>query len=69
MCMHAKSLQSCLILFDPLDCHSLGSSAHGSLQVRILEWVDIPSSQEASPLRDQTHNSYVSCIGRWILYH
>ena len=31
----AKSLQSCLTLCDPIDT---GSSVHGILQARILEW-------------------------------
>ena len=34
-----------------------------------LEWVAISFSRESSQPRDQTHISYVSCIGRWILYH
>ena len=39
--MHAKSLQLCLTLCDSVDCNSPGSSAHGILQARILEWVVI----------------------------
>ena len=39
----AKSLQSCLTLCDPMDCSPPGSSVHGILQARILEWVAIPS--------------------------
>ena len=35
MCMHAKSLQSCLTLCDPMDCNLL-VSVHGILQARIL---------------------------------
>ena len=31
----------CLTLWDPMDCSSPGSSVHGILQARILEWVDI----------------------------
>ena len=33
--------QSCLTLCDPMDCSSPGSSVHGILQARILEWVAI----------------------------
>ena len=33
-----KSLQSCLTLCDPMDCSPPGSSVHGILQARILEW-------------------------------
>ena len=48
--MHAKSLQSCTDLFDPLDCSLPGSSVHGILQARILKRVamsppeDLPDS-------------------------
>ena len=38
-CVHAKSLQSCPTLCDPVDCSLPGSSVHGILQARILEWV------------------------------
>ena len=33
--------QSCLTLCDPMDCSLAGSSVHGILQARILEWVAI----------------------------
>ena len=39
-----------------------GSSVHGILQARILEWVVMSSSRGSSWLRDQTRISYVSCI-------
>ena len=39
------------------------------LQARILEWVAMPSSRGSSRPRDRTHVSYISCIGRWVLYH
>ena len=35
----AKSLQSFPTLCDPIDCSPPGSSVHGILQARILEWV------------------------------
>ena len=34
--------QLCLTLCDPMDCSQSGSSVHGILQARILEWVAIP---------------------------
>ena len=40
-CMHAKSLQSCLTLCDPMDSSPPGSSVHGILEARVLEWVAI----------------------------
>ena len=33
--------QSCPTLCDPVDCSPPGSSVHGILQARILEWVAI----------------------------
>ena len=68
-CMCAKSLQPCLTLCNSVDCGLPGSSVHGILQARILEWVAIPSSRGSSWPRDQTHISYISCIGRQVLYH
>ena len=47
-CMHAKSFQSCLTLCDPVDHSLTGSSVHGVLQARILEWVAMPSSGDHS---------------------
>ena len=67
--LHAKSLQLCLTLEDPKNYSPPGSSVHGISQVRTLEWVAMPSSRESSQPRDQTGISYVSCIGRWVLYH
>ena len=40
--------QSCLTLCDPMDCSPPGSSVHGILQARILEWVAMPSSRGSS---------------------
>ena len=64
----AKSLQLCTALCDPMDCSPSGSSVHGILQARILEWVATPFSKGSSWPRDRTHTSYVSYIGRQILY-
>ena len=41
-----------------------GSSVHGILQARILEWGAMPSSRGPSQPRDQTRISYVSCTGK-----
>ena len=43
--MHAKSLQLCLTLCNPMDCGPPGSSVHGILQARILGWVAISFSK------------------------
>ena len=44
----AKLLQSCPPLCDPMDCSPPGSSVHGILRARILEWVAMPSSRGSS---------------------
>ena len=44
------------------DCSLPGSSVHGILQARILEWVAMPSSRGSSQPRNWTHISCVSCI-------
>ena len=43
MCTCVLSLQSRSTLCDPVDRRSPGSSVHGILQARILEWVAMPS--------------------------
>ena len=63
-CVHAKSLQLCSTLCDPLDCSPPGSSVHRTLQGRIvesIEWVATPFSRGSSRPKDQTHISCVSC--------
>ena len=49
--------QSCPTLCDSVDCGPPGSSVHGILQGRILEWVTISFSRGSSRPRDWT------CIG------
>ena len=61
-------VQSCLTLCDPMDCSSPVSSAHGISEAGTLEWVAISFSRGSSQPRDQTRVSYISRIGRWILY-
>ena len=57
--MKVRATQSCPVLCNPTDCSPPGSSVHGILQARILEWVAIALSRESSQPRDQTQ---VSCI-------
>ena len=45
---------------DPLDCSLPGSSVHGILQARILEWVAISFSRGSSQPRDQTPVFYIA---------
>ena len=47
-CMCTQSLQLCLTLWDSMDRSPPGSSVHGILQSRILEWVAMPSSRWSS---------------------
>ena len=58
---------SCVQLFATMDCKTPGSSVHEILQVRILEWVALPSSRGSSRPRDQIQISYISCTGRIFL--
>ena len=53
MCLHAKSLQLCPTLCNPMDCSPPGFSVHGILQARILEWVAMLSSMAFSQPRDR----------------
>ena len=59
ICICAQSLQSCPTPTDPMYYSPPGSSVHGILQARILEWVAMPSSRGSSLPRDWTH---VSCM-------
>ena len=52
--------QSCLTLFNPMNYSLPGSSVHGILQARILEWVTIPFSREFSRPKDQTQFSSIA---------
>ena len=57
--------QSCPTLGDPMDCSPPGSSVHGILQARILEWTAMPSSRGSSWPRGWTQVSHVA--GRFAL--
>ena len=52
----------------PINRSPPGSSDHGILQARILEWVAMPSSRGSFHPRDRTCLSYISCISRQVLY-
>ena len=43
--MHTESVQSYVTLCKPIGCNPQGSSVHGILQTRILEWVAISFSR------------------------
>ena len=52
--------QSCPTLCNPMDCSPPGSSVHGILQARILEWVAISFSRRSSWPRDRTQVSHIA---------
>ena len=60
-CVHAKTLQSCQTFCDPMDSSLPGSSVHGILQIRMLEWVATPIFGGSSRPRMEPV-SYLSCI-------
>ena len=62
-------IQLCLTLCDPMHHSPPISSVCGIFQARILERVAISFSRGSFQPRDWTHISWVSCIGRQILYH
>ena len=51
LCIHAKSLESCPTLCDPMDYSLPVSSVHEILQIRVLEWVTVLSSRGSSHTR------------------
>ena len=63
-CKRVQSLQSCPILCDAMDGSPPGSSIHGILQARILEYISSFSSRGSSQSRVQPH--ILHC--RWVCY-
>ena len=59
--------QLCRTLCDPTDCSPPGSSVHGILQARILEWIAISFSRGSSWCRDRTQVSRIAgrCFNLW----
>ena len=55
VCVNHSVVYDC----NPMDCSPPGSSVHGILYARTLEWVTIPFSRGSSQPRDRT---WVSCI-------
>ena len=66
VCVYALSHLLCPTLCNAMDCGQPGSSVHGILQARILEWIAMPSSQGTFP----TQGSILSLLHfRQFLYH
>ena len=69
-CMSAKALQSCPTLCDPMACSLPGSSVHGDSPGKnagvgchaLLQGIFLTQ-------RSNISGSYISCIGRQVLYH
>ena len=62
--LHAKLIQLCTTLCNPMDRSMPGLSVHGILQARILEWVTLPFSRGRSNL------CLLQCLHRrQILHH
>ena len=55
-----KGTQWCPALCDPMDHSPPGSSVHGILQARILEWGALPFSRGSSQLRDGSQVSRIT---------
>ena len=51
-CCCSLIVKLCLTLSDPIDCKPSGSSVHGILQARVLEWAAISSSRGSFQLRN-----------------
>ena len=65
VCVLSRVRLFCVIM----ECSSPGSSVHGILQARTLEWAATSSSRGSFQPRDWTCVSCISCIGRRIHYH
>ena len=67
--LYAKSLQLCLTLCNLMDCSPPGSSIHGILLARVLEWVTMPFSRGI--FLTQGSNPDLLCLlgCSWVLYH
>ena len=60
--------QCCPTLCDPMNCSPPGSSVHGILQERIVEWVAMPFSRGPSQSKEQTSTSCFSWIADRFFY-
>ena len=67
ICCLSENTQSCLTLWNPMDCSPPGSSIHDIFLARILEWVAISFSSGSSRPRDRTWVSHTAgrCFTIW----
>ena len=69
VCLCAQSLQLCLTFCNPTDCSPPGSSVHGVLQARMLEWASLPSFQGIFPTQGSNPCLLPFLHCRQILHH
>ena len=69
MCGYSQSLSRVRLFGTPWIVACQAPLSMGILQAKILKWVAMPTSRESFQPRDQTCVSYVSCMGRQVLYH
>ena len=60
VCVCVWVVQSCPTLCDPMNCSLPGSSVHGILQAKVLEWVATAFSRESSRTRDWAQVSHIA---------
>ena len=60
LCVHGKWIQSCLIIWNHMDCSPPGSSVQGILQARILEWVAMLFSKGIFPTQGSNPHVFMS---------
>ena len=65
VCVCVLVAQSCPTLCDPMDSNPPGSSVHGILPARVLEWVTIFFSRAPSRPRDRTGVSRIGVRATW----
>ena len=66
MCMRAVSLQLCPTLCNSMDCSPPGSSVHGILEAKILEWVACPPPEYLpDPKIEPASLTSPACAGRF----
>ena len=58
----SEVVESCPTLSNPMDCGPPGSSVHGILQARVLEWDAIPFSRGSSQPRDWTQSPALQAV-------
>ena len=69
LCVCIQLTQSCLTLYNPMDCRLPGTSVLGIFQATILEWVATSYTRGSFQPKHWILISCISCVGRQILYY